>query len=270
MAALCLGEGRASALVTLSRSSAGVYGPNPRSFLLSAALHAAAVALVLLLARQFFTRAGLPPAPPVVPRLYFAGSGGGGGSHQAVRMPKGDLPNVNPAALARPVIVVPVEHPSLPVEAGVDAAPDLKLTQTGKLGDPWASLIGPPSNGTGRDPGAGDGEGPSWGHGHGRSLGPGSSMFPSAGHVTAPRALFAPDPDYTDLARQNRLQGTVTLWVVVSADGTTQDIRVARTLGLGLDQRAVEAVRRWRFAPGAVDGKPVPVRINVEVNFRLY
>jgi periplasmic protein TonB len=201
MVALFPRQGSESALITLSHGSAGAYGPNPRSFLASAALHAAALALALLLARQIFTHAGLPPAPQLVPRLYFAGTGGGGGAHQALPMPKGDLPSVNPVALARPVIVVPIEHPSLPVETGIDAAPDLKPIQTEKLGDPWASIISPPSNGTGRGPGAGDGEGPSWGRGHSPSLGPGSSMFPKAGHVTAPRPLFAPDPDYTDLAR---------------------------------------------------------------------
>ncbi len=64
--------------------------------------------------------------------------------------------------------------------------------------------------------------------------------------------------------------GTVVLWLVVGPDGKPRDIRVARTLGLGLDEKAIEAVKNWRFEPAYKDGKPVAVQINVEVNFHLY
>jgi len=60
------------------------------------------------------------------------------------------------------------------------------------------------------------------------------------------------------------------LWVVVGPDGRVHDIRVSRTLGLGLDEKAMEAVRNWKFEPARKDGQPVAVQINVEVNFRLY
>ena len=60
------------------------------------------------------------------------------------------------------------------------------------------------------------------------------------------------------------------LWLVVGPDGTPRDVRVSRALGMGLDQKAIEAVRQWKFEPARKDGKPVSVMVNVEVNFRLY
>jgi TonB family protein len=88
--------------------------------------------------------------------------------------------------------------------------------------------------------------------------------------VSAPRALYAPDPEYSEEARKAKYQGTLVLWMIVGADGRPRDIRVARSLGMGLDEKALEAVRTWRFEPAHKDGKPVAVQINVEVIFRLY
>ena len=90
------------------------------------------------------------------------------------------------------------------------------------------------------------------------------------GTVTAPKATYAPDPEYSDQARKAKYQGTCVLWLVVDADGLPQKIRVQRALGMGLDEEAIKAVQRWRFQPATKDGQPVPVMINVEVNFRLY
>jgi TonB family protein len=90
------------------------------------------------------------------------------------------------------------------------------------------------------------------------------------GGVTAPKLLYGPDPEYSEKARKAKYQGTVVLWLVVDADGLPQQIRVQRPLGMGLDEEAIAAVKRWRFQPSQKDGKPVPVMINVEVNFRLY
>ena len=90
------------------------------------------------------------------------------------------------------------------------------------------------------------------------------------GGVSAPRTLFAPDPEYSDEARKAKFQGTVILICVVGPDGRTRDIRIARSLGMGLDQKAMEAVRIWRFDPARKDGHPVAVEVGVELNFRLY
>ena len=60
------------------------------------------------------------------------------------------------------------------------------------------------------------------------------------------------------------------LWVVIGPDGRPRDIRVVRTLGVGLDQKAIEAVKEWRFEPAMLDGRAVPVEVNIEVTFHLY
>lgn len=89
------------------------------------------------------------------------------------------------------------------------------------------------------------------------------------GPVSAPRVKSAPDPQYSKEARRAHVQGVVVLWMVVGVDGRAHDVKVARPLGYGLDEEAVKAVQKWRFEPAKRKGKPVPVQINVEVNFRL-
>jgi TonB family protein len=98
----------------------------------------------------------------------------------------------------------------------------------------------------------------------------GGGVYKVGGGVAAPRVLYAPDPEFSEEARKAKYQGTVVLWLIVGRDGLTHDIRLQRTLGMGLDEKAVEAIRRWRFEPARKDGVPVAVQINVEVNFRLY
>lgn len=87
--------------------------------------------------------------------------------------------------------------------------------------------------------------------------------------LTPPRAVFAPDPEYSVEARNAHYQGKCVLWVIVGTDGRAHNIKVARTLGHGLDEKAMEAVKRWIFEPATKDGKPVSVQINIEVTFRL-
>jgi TonB family protein len=87
--------------------------------------------------------------------------------------------------------------------------------------------------------------------------------------VTAPRLLFKVEPEYSEEARAAKYQGTVLLFIVVQPDGRAAEIRVQRSLGLGLDEKAIEAVQQWRFTPGTKDGIPVPVAATIEVNFRL-
>ncbi|MCI0349412.1 MAG: energy transducer TonB [Acidobacteriales bacterium] len=88
--------------------------------------------------------------------------------------------------------------------------------------------------------------------------------------VRAPRVLSAPDPTYGKEARKAKLEGRVVLWVVLNPDGRIGEVRIVKPLGMGLDERAVDAVRTWRFEPAKRDGVPVPVQINIEVNYRLW
>jgi TonB family protein len=86
---------------------------------------------------------------------------------------------------------------------------------------------------------------------------------------TIPVLVYKVAPDYSDEARAARCHGTVLLGVIIDETGKPRDIHVLKPLGLGLDEKAVEAVQRWRFSPGLKDGQPVCVAANVEVNFQL-
>ncbi|HLK63909.1 MAG TPA: TonB family protein [Bryobacteraceae bacterium] len=89
------------------------------------------------------------------------------------------------------------------------------------------------------------------------------------GGISAPVVLSKTDPAYTEEARAAKYQGTVLLGVEIGPDGKAQNVQVVRSLGLGLDEKAIEAVKQWRFKPGMKDGQPVTVQANIEVNFRL-
>ena len=215
--------------------------------------------------------------PTLPPSKTIAGGGGGGGDRDKFQAPKGKLPKQSMEQFTPPAMVVRNDHPKLPVEPTVVVPPQIKLAMNSlpNLGDPMSRLpSGPPSNGTGSGcrsgsgGGVGSGEGP--GVGPGRGGGIGGGVFRVGGGVSAPRAVYAPDPEYSEEARKAKYQGTCVLWLVVGPDGRPRDIRIARTLGLGLDEKAIEAVRTWKFEPAMKDGRPVAVQINVEVSFRLY
>src|SRR5262249_36245454 len=110
--------------------------------------------------------------------------------------------------------------------------------------------------------------GPGVGPGQGGGIGGG--IYRVGGGVSAPHAIYAPDPEYSEEARKAKFQGTVVLWMVIGPDGRPRDMRVTRSLGLGLDAKALDAVRTWRFDPALKDGHPVAVQISLEVIFRLY
>jgi len=90
------------------------------------------------------------------------------------------------------------------------------------------------------------------------------------GKLSAPVATFKPDPPYTERARQAKLEGTLTVWAVVDREGNVADTTIVKPLGLGLDARALESIRTWKFRPAARDGTPIPVRVMIEVSFRLH
>jgi protein TonB len=207
------------------------------------------------------------------------GGGGGGGDRDKLQAPKGKLPKLAMEQFTPPAMVVRNENPKLPVEPTVVIPPAVKLASNNlpNFGDPKAAIpAGPPSNGTGSGGGIGSGSGGGVGSGTGPGVGPGrgggigGGVFRVGGGVSAPRAVFTPDPEYSEEARKAKYQGTCVLWLIVGPDGHPRDIKVARSLGMGLDQKAIDAVRQWKFEPAMKDGQPVAVQINVEVNFRLY
>jgi TonB family protein len=161
--------------------------------------------------------------------------------------------------------VQPIDHPNLPVAPTI-LAQDLPNISAQTYGNPLSGL-GLPSPGNGLGTGIGPGKGP--GVGPGFDGGSGGEAYRPGGGVIAPIATFKPEPEYSEEARKAKWSGTVSLQIIVDATGAPKDIRVTKPLGMGLDQKAVEAVMKWRFKPGTKDGKPVPVIATIEVTFRL-
>ena len=88
--------------------------------------------------------------------------------------------------------------------------------------------------------------------------------------TTIPQPIYSPEPSFSEEARKAKYQGIVVLLVVVGKDGHPYDIQVGQSLGMGLDQKAIEAVSRWRFRPATLNGEPVATKIAVQVDFHLY
>ena len=205
-----------------------------------------------------------------------SGGGGGGGQNSPLPPSKGKLPRFDLKQLAPPTPVLKNLDPELAVEPTLIVPPDIQVPRIDMavFGDPL-SRIGPPSAGPGRGGGIGTGRGTGVGSGRGAGVGPGSGggigggVFRIGGGVSPPRLTYKVEPEYSEEARKAKYQGTVVLAIQVWEDGRAHNIRVIRSLGLGLDEQAIEAVQQWKFVPGKKDGIPVKVRANVEVNFRL-
>jgi TonB family protein len=88
--------------------------------------------------------------------------------------------------------------------------------------------------------------------------------------VTPPRAITFANPEYSDEARSKRIQGVVLVSALVNEEGNPIDFRVERSLGYGLDEKAIECVSQYRFTPAMRDGQPIALRVTIEINFRLY
>ena len=207
-----------------------------------------------------------------------AGGGGGGGDRDKLEAPRGELPRVAKVQITPPQIVLRSEHPKLTAEPTVVAPPQIQMaTSRPNLGLPSAPVLPSiaASNGIGSGGGIGSGSSGGIGKGSGAGIGEGSGggigggPYKVGGSVLAPRPLATPDPEYTEQAREAKLQGMCVLGLIVGADGKPKDIRVIRKLGMGLDEKAMLAVSQWTFAPATKDGTAVPVQISVQVSFKL-
>lgn len=256
---------------------------DPRSFALSFLSHAAVVVLIA---------SGIWVGPHLIPKTNTVTSelnylpmplgddaphgGGSGGDRRTIQASRGTPPKFSEQQLVPPAIVVRNPSPKLQVDPTVLGPPQIKLPQSDRIGDLMSHNVVIPSNGTGSRSGMGSNSGTGIGDGGDGGVGPGSrggfggETFRPGNGVSAPRAIYDPDPEYSDEARRAKYQGTVVLALVVDASGHARDIRIARSLGMGLDDKAIAAVEKWRFAPGMKDGHAVATQVNVEVNFRLY
>lgn len=277
----------AGVLPTLFGEGYGTYQVRRETFLVSFVLHIAAAALIVASSsflyrhrqeiKQEVTGLVVNISPYVLPPSSTkAGGGGGGGDRDKLAASKGALPKLARDQVTPPAVIVRNEAPKLTVDPSVVVPPNIPLPHVGQLGDPLSNVLGPASNGTGSGGGIGSGSGGGVGSGRGPGVGPGwgggigGGPYRIGGGVSAPKPLFTPDPEYSEEARKAKFQGTVVLWLVIGSDGKAHEIRVARALGMGLDEKAIEAVRTWRFDPAKKDGQPVAVQMNVEVSFRLY
>ena len=275
-------------LITLFGEGSGAHRPQGGLLVVSYLGHILAVALWLAGSRfmvadrrevrqEQLTMIETKSIPYVLPAATSnVGGGGGGGDWDKLPASKGVPPRFARGQVATPTVVVRNEDPRLPVEATVIVPPEIHfLLQAGSLGDPLSSILGLPSSGTGRGGGIGSGSHGGVGSGRGPGVGPGwgggigAGAYRAGGGVTAPRAIYTPEPEFSEEARKARFQGTVVLWLIVGPDGRTREVRVYRSLGMGLE-KAIETIRQWRFDPGHKDGVPVPVQVTVEVSFLLY
>jgi len=268
------------------------YQPQSGSWMNSLLVHAVGIAIILL---PFFVQHITQPVkasskPEVVVDIspYLAeleaagkkaGGGGGGGDRSPTPASKGAAPRFARQQLAPPLAVIRNPHPILQVEPTLLGAPQLKVPQMASNMNVWGDplgVAGPPSNGPGTGGGIGSGEGTGIGSGKGGGLGPGEGgglgggIYSVGGGISPPIAIFKPEPAYSEEARKAKYQGTVVLWIVVDAQGNVTDAKVVKPLGLGLDEKAQETVRTWKFKPALRNGSPVPVRVIVEVTFRLF
>jgi len=207
------------------------------------------------------------------------GGGGGGGSHSVVDPIKGHLPKIEKDPIAPPQVET-VKDPIIPAEPAIMVQKNITLPDNPTLpniGVKNSANIVIASDGQGTGAGMGTGSGGGLGSGSGNGYGPGygggagGGLYHVGGGVSAPVPLNSVEAEFSDEARRAKYQGVCLIQMIVDAHGMPQDPHVIRALGMGLDQKALEAVRKYRFKPAMKDGRiPVPVMITVEVNFRLY
>jgi TonB family protein len=270
--------------------------PRPLSGLVtSATLHALAATVLVVGSLSLVGASTEPDVPPSRVRLVYLmapgpGGGGGGGGVKIplpARRAARKAPEIKPISSPVPEVKPPPPPPP-PPEPKVDPPPapppppPVQAPVVPKPADP-VEVAGVPApapkptadQGSGSGGGAGTGAGQGVGEGTGPGIGPGSGggegggpYRPGAG-IEPPRLLREVKADYTDDARRRGITGEVLLEIVVRRDGSVGDVRLRRGLDRGLDQRAMDAVRQWRFAPAKRHGAPVDVIVNIAVEFKL-
>ncbi|HTB10798.1 MAG TPA: energy transducer TonB [Bryobacteraceae bacterium] len=234
-------------------------------------IHAGVVAMILLLGtlkpvQSMIKQSVTLIAPSLKPYEAAKHGGGGGGARSPIEASKGKLPKSAPRVFT-PARVDPTDSKLPMVPTIIGEVPNINAQN---YGDPLGKM-GPPSNGTGFGGGIGSGNGNGVGSGIGVGNGGhfGGGAYAIGAGVSAPSIIHKVEPEYSEEARKAKWQGTVTLSVIVDQTGHPRDIKVAQALGLGLDQKAIEAVEKWLFKPGLKDGKPVAVYATIQVTFHL-
>ena len=257
------------------------------SSVVSLVVHVVAITLILTLALKVRSNVMLQPTtlvtpvdfkltapPPIVMPVAKVQGGGGGGAHQMVEASKGRQPIVAKDQITPPQIIR-IDKPKLGVEPTemVKMPDNNNLPNFGMTQSPQISLA---SQGKGSGSGFGQGLGGGLGAGHGTGSGPGSGggygggLMSVGGGVSAPTVIRSVQPEFTDEARQANFQGNVSVQLIVDSEGNPQNVRLVSHLGMGLDQKAIEAVRQYKFKPAMYQGHPVAVQILIDVDFHLH
>jgi TonB family protein len=278
----------------MTEVSRPIFAVDPLSFkrdktssAISFVFHAVVIVLVLTLALKARTIVALPVEATVIPvdfKPYIPpiilpvpkamGGGGGGGAHEIVEASKGHLPTISkvqimPAQLSR------FDHPKLAAEPSEQVKiPDSNnLPSFGMSRSPQIAMA---SQGSGSGSGFGTGSGGGIGAAHGGGVGAGSGggygggLMSVGGGVAAPQLIHSVEPEFTEDARRENYQGSVSIKLIVDSQGNPQDVRLASHLGMGLEEKAIEAVRQYKFKAAMYQGHPVSVQIVVEVDFHLH
>jgi periplasmic protein TonB len=236
--------------------------------LTSVAIHVGAVFLLLTLAsipsiRDSITRLPDRVVPLLAPRpLSHLKESSGGGQRNPLPASRGQAPPRPVTRVFVPPMAVRLENPKLAVQQAMLDAPDVNITS--EIGDPLGKL-GPLSGGPGGPFGIGDGTG----QGIGKGSGNGAVSYQSLGITQEPILLHSEEPEYSEEARKARAQGSVWLAIEIDTNGRVASVRILKSLGLGLDEKAKEAVLKWRFRPAMAGGRPVTAPAQVTMTFHL-
>jgi periplasmic protein TonB len=219
-----------------------------------------------------------PYIPPTLPAPKAMGGGGGGGLHETVEPKRGHLPPIVKVRTVAPQILK-IDQPKLPTPAAVEIPQAVKLPDDKSMpnvGMPQSPQVAMAAQGSGSGSGFGQGLGGGIGSGHGSGVGAGigggygGGIMSVGGGVSAPQLINHVEPEFTNEARQARYQGVVEIQLIVDSNGNPENIQIVRHLEMGLDQKAIDAVRQYKFRPAMYQGHPVPVRLVVDVDFHLY
>jgi len=196
-------------------------------------------------------------------------AGGGGGQANPTPAAQGRMPKFAETQITPPK-APPMEQPKIAVEPTVVMQRDLKMANNDmpNLGMPNSPIVGTGSLGNGRGTGIGSGDGAGVGAGSEGNIGGGAMRI--GGGVSAPVPTFMPDPEFSEEARKAKVSGNVLVYLWVDQNGRASHVRVIRGIGMGLDEKAMAAVKQYRFKPAMKDGKPVTVEMNVDVNFAIF
>jgi len=247
---------------------------DPKSTAIAVVVHGLIILLIaFLLAKKVkfsaptkaaeLTNVSIPPMAPVRAKAM----GGGGGQRGPTPVTKGTPPKFAEMQIVPPK-APPLEPPKINIQPTIEVQSDVKMASSiPQIGVANSPLVGM-SMGNGRGTGLGSGTGSGLGPGSGGNTGGGPRQI--GGGVSAPVLIYSVEPEFSEEARKAKVAGNVLVSLWVDTNGLPSHVRVIRGVGMGLDEKARDAVMQYKFKPAMENGKPVLVQLNVEVNFQIF